>query len=108
MSGIQNAVEDINEDVDRLSVHNEAEGTDPDHVLPIDLVFAIKEPCYKISVDGGYCVRVDHPSDLIRLRSTDELFSKQFLLGVQALSKSATKCKNDGNAAYKRMEYIKA
>ena len=104
ISAIQNAVEDTNGDVDRLAVYNEAKESTPSQILPINNVFAVKEPFYKTTADGSYSLRVDHPSDLIRLQITDVLFPKEFLPRVSELNGSAMECKDAGNAAYARKD----
>ena len=104
ISAIQNAVEDTDGNVDRLAVYNEAEELTANQILPIDNVFAVKEPFYKTTADGGYSLRVDHPSDLIRLQSKDVLFPKEFLPRVSEMDISAMECKDAGNAAYARKD----
>ncbi|KAK3723912.1 hypothetical protein LTR37_001396 [Vermiconidia calcicola] len=63
----QNIVEDKEVNVDRLSVYNLDPSMPPETILPKGAIFAIKQPYYKATADGGYSVRVDHPSDLLQL-----------------------------------------
>ncbi|KAK2627525.1 hypothetical protein QTJ16_003491 [Diplocarpon rosae] len=43
-------------------------------VLPKDTVILLKEPYFKIVGDGGYGLRVDHPTDIVYLSSDDPIF----------------------------------
>jgi tetratricopeptide (TPR) repeat protein len=64
LSGVQIAVEDSRGDVDRLALYNDNADLLPRLLLPTGALFAIKEPFYKKTADGGYNIRVDHPTDL--------------------------------------------
>lgn len=60
--------EDEHGDVARLTVCN-LEDNMVDPILTEGSIIAVKQPCWSELVDGGYHVRVDHPSDLVRLES---------------------------------------
>lgn len=102
---IENAVEDGKGGVDRLEVYFEDLCLKPDDLLPRDRVFAIKEPFYKATNDGGYAIRVDHPSNLVPLQSTDQRIPPALTPRSVELDKEASAWKQDGNAAYGTKDY---
>lgn len=99
MSAIQSAIEDTNGDVDRLAIHNLPSTLEPEDVLPLHGVFALKEPYYKATSDGGVMVRVDHPSDFLVLEASDDLVPAQWK-GKKKAVLSADELKTKGNAAF--------
>lgn len=108
MTGIATVIEDSNGDVDRLQLYNQSNDFDVASILSSGQVVAIKEPYYKVSADGGYSIRVDHPSDIVLLSPTDSLISSSLGPNVFELDKTALEWKDDGNAAYKRKDYFRA
>ncbi|KJX98290.1 TPR domain-containing protein [Zymoseptoria brevis] len=104
---VQNAVEDDVGSVDRLSVYNFEPLLTPNEVLPRDVVFAVKEPYYKATADGGVSLRIDHPSDLIRLFDDDG----RVPLGLQPRlrelceDQSQKDWKDKGNEAFKVKDF---
>lgn len=60
--GVLNGVEDAKRDVVRLALHHCA-----CECLPRGQLVAVKELYYRVTVDGDYVIRVDHPSNLIIL-----------------------------------------
>ena len=108
VQAFQTAVEDESGAVDRLALYNEDPAMTPVKVLPKGAIFAIKEPYYKGSADGGYTIRVDHPSDLIVLQPGHHLIPLAWALQAVDLAKSALKWKEDGNTAYLEKDYFGA
>ena len=108
LSSVQNAIEDENLDVDQLAVYNGDPKVAATQVLPHNTVFAIKEPYYKAAADGGYIVRVDHPSDLIKLQPTHNMVPAKLAPRLLELDEDALKYKNIGNAAFKTKDYLPA
>lgn len=109
IQAVQNAVEDGYGGVDRLAVYNEDPAMTPGQILPKGLIFAIKEPFYKGTADGGFTIRVDHPSDLVRLSPADPSVPKAFRIAVNlTASHDATQWKTMGNDAFRRKDYIEA
>jgi hypothetical protein len=104
---VQNAVEDMNLDVDQLAVYNSNPEVAAIHVLLQGAIFAIKEPFYKISSGGGYIIRVDHPSDLLRLKPTYPMVSCELAPKVIEFNENALSYKNVGNVAFKK-DYMPA
>lgn len=107
MTSIQNAVEDIAGDVDRLSIYNLPSRTPLDKVLPQGAVVAIKEPFYKMTVDGGVTIRVDHPSDFILLETSDDLVPSEWRHQPQT-QPTAAELKEKGNDAFAKKEWNEA
>lgn len=103
---VQNAVEDEKRNVERLSVQFADEGLEAEDVLPRDSVFAIKEPYYKMTVDGFPAIMVDHPSDILRLRENDKLVPDALQPSLVELSiDDASSWKKKGNAAVKQKDW---
>ncbi|KAK5116852.1 hypothetical protein LTR85_009112 [Meristemomyces frigidus] len=108
VSGLQIAVEDQDGDVDRLSVYNVDPLLEPEQLLPNEAVFAIKEPYYKTTADGGASIRVDHPSDLVHLQPLDPMVPDSLCPRFVELGKAAADWKKEGNASYVKKDYIAA
>lgn len=106
----QSAVEDKLGDVDRVSLYNEDPKFEPSQVLPNGAVFAIKEPYYKVTADGGYTIRIDHPSDLVKLKPGDNVIPLVFALSSLGIWQfgDGDKWKEDGNQAYLKKDYLSA
>jgi tetratricopeptide (TPR) repeat protein len=108
MQSVQNAIEDSKLHVDQLAVYNTDPKATPDQVLPKGTIFAIKEPYYKTAASGGYLLRVDHPSDIIRLQPNDPLVPRELAPRVLELDKGALSYKNVGNESFKNKDYLSA
>ncbi|KAK4958960.1 hypothetical protein LTR10_003759 [Elasticomyces elasticus] len=102
---VQNGVEDERGNVDRLALYNSDTSITPERTLPRGTIFAVKEPFYKATADGGYTIRVDHPSDLVRLAGNDDLVPPALAPRLIELDISATALKAAGNAAYGKKDY---
>ncbi|CAK1356573.1 hypothetical protein CB0940_12129 [Cercospora beticola] len=87
-------VEDDAGHVERLEVylHKSKRGED---LLESTREFRIKEPYFTINEQGEATIRVQHPSDFVRVKDTE-------------FAKTAEKCKDKGNAALKRKEFVEA
>lgn len=108
IQSVQNAIEDGKGNVDRLALYNGDPKLDRNAVLPKGAIFAIKEPFYKATVDGGYIVRVDHPSDLIQLRASHHMVPSGLSTSPENQYNDALGWKVKGNNAYKHRQYIDA
>ena len=95
-AAIQTIVEDSSGEAERLAIYNCPADLKPEDYLPEGAVFALKEPYYEQAGQGS-CIRVDHPSDLIRLSYSDSILPEQFR---PSESKSALQWKDEGNKAY--------
>ena len=107
MTGVQNAVEDENGNVDRIGLYNFDTSLTPERILGRGAVIAVKEPYYKVTVDGGYTIRVDHPSDVVRLSPGDSLVPEAFAARFVEVKDAAT-LKAEGNAAYGKKDCMSA
>ncbi|OCL07988.1 hypothetical protein AOQ84DRAFT_389153 [Glonium stellatum] len=107
-TGITTLIEDSNGDVERLQIYNQSNDIDAGLILPCGRVVAIKDPYYKTSADGGYSVRVDHPSDILLLPPTSEFVPPSLGADIIDLQKTALQLKEEGNTAYKRKDYLEA
>lgn len=104
----QSAVEDVRGAVDRIALYNENPDLHPSQVLPKGAFFAIKEPYYKTTADGGYIIRVDHPSDLIKLKPGENGYPVALGISMIVLQSTSLKCKEDGNQMYLKKDYLSA
>jgi tetratricopeptide (TPR) repeat protein len=103
---VQNAVEDEAGSVDRLAVYNFDPSLTPTEVLPCGAVFAIKQPFYKMTTDGGVTIRVDHPSDLVRIAEDDARIPLALQPKLRELVENAAEqWKVIGNEAFRIKEY---
>ena len=107
LSAIQSAIEDENKDVDRLAIQNLPLTAVTEKVLPSGAIVAIKEPYYKITADEGVMIRVDHPSDFLRLESGDALIPARLrsIPGQNNQNKTSTQLKENGNTASRRGDW---
>ncbi len=108
MSSVMSLIEDSKLDVDQIAVYNEDPKANFEHILPKDTVFAVKEPYYKKAANGGYLVRVDHPSDLVKLAPTHPMVPKELAPSLRELNIGALGLKEIGNAAFKKKDYLPA
>lgn len=102
--GVENAIEQVDGSVDRLQINNTPPEVTAEEILPVGHVFAIKEPYYKATIDGGLTVRVDHPCNVVQLHPGHDLIPQEW----QASFRSAQDYKIEGNAAIAKKHYIVA
>lgn len=112
-----NAIEDVQGNVDRVGVYNESRRLSPHEILPHNSVFAIKEPLYKVTHEGSSVIRVDHPSDLIRLPPGHPLIPAKFTSDITSAaaggissttSDTASDHKQRGNTLYANGNHLAA
>jgi tetratricopeptide (TPR) repeat protein len=104
---ISSCVEDEYGDSAEISIYNERETINPDELLPIGTIIAVKEPCYKIVANGGYSIRVDHPSDVVYLDPADERVPLAWRTS-STKKVSASEYKIAGNESYAKGRYSEA
>ncbi|KAI7541229.1 hypothetical protein KC331_g8702 [Hortaea werneckii] len=102
--GVESDVEDEFGSAAQLAIYNTDRLLRADELLPTDAVFAVKEPYCEVTADGA-CLRVDHPSDLVRVYPGDILMPKGLHGGPSDLSKTPEDWKREGNAAYRAKGY---
>ncbi|KAI7238082.1 hypothetical protein KC330_g2769 [Hortaea werneckii] len=105
--GVESDVEDEFGSAAQLAIYNTDRLLRADELLPTDAVFAVKEPYCEISA-GGACLRVDHPSDLVRVYPGDTLMPKGLHGGPSDLGKTPEDWKREGNADYLAKSYTAA
>lgn len=92
----------------RLTLCN-LEDTVIDPITPEGTVVAIKQPCWSRLVDGGSHVQVDHPSDIVVLKSNDSLTPKGWKKFDSAdTTKDATSWKKEGDMMFLKKRFRKA
>ncbi|KFY68509.1 hypothetical protein V496_01031 [Pseudogymnoascus sp. VKM F-4515 (FW-2607)] len=84
MTAVMVLAEDKNDDVVSLQIYQQEdeETRSATDVANSGHVLLVKEPYYKIMSDGEYGLRVDHLSDIVRLRSTDDRIPSDWQPGV--------------------------
>jgi hypothetical protein len=101
-------VEDEFGDVARLTVCN-LEDNIVDPIVLENSIIAVKQPCWTKLVEGGYHIRVDHPSDLIVLSSDDESIPEHWRRSEEIdPSKDATAWKKEGDIMFLKKQFRKA
>jgi hypothetical protein len=101
-------VEDEEGHVARLTVCN-LEDNMVDAIVTEGLVIAIKQPCWSELVDGGYHVRVDHPSDLVLLEADAKLVPRDWRKKEKIdLEKNATQWKKEGDTMFLKKRFREA
>ena len=61
----------------------------------------VKEPYFKVMIDGGYGLRVDHVSDIVWLSADDEKIPAAWKPRISDLEKDAMELKEEGSRALK-------
>ncbi|KAH8779315.1 hypothetical protein BGZ57DRAFT_952688 [Hyaloscypha finlandica] len=76
--------------------------------LPIDSPVAIAEPYCKFSGEGGYIIRVDHPSDIAVLRGDGPAMTLIMQFVDEGKEVTAMQWKGVGNKVYLEKNYASA
>lgn len=80
-----------------------------DAIITEGLVVAVKQPCWSELVNGGYHVRVDHPSDLMLLGSDTKLIPKEWDKKEKIdQGKDATQWKKEGDMMFLKKRFRRA
>ncbi|KAL2672171.1 hypothetical protein Neosp_012871 [[Neocosmospora] mangrovei] len=96
------------DEVERLEVflHKSKNGRD---LLDMCSELLVKEPYYTLNHQGERTIRVDHPSDLVfTLLSENPESWRQRRHTAEDRTKSPEKCKEMGNAALKKKDFLQA
>ena len=104
MAGIMSIVEDERGQAERLQVYKQSNEDSPQQILPKGRVVAITEPYYKVSADGGCCLRVDHPSDIVLLSPMHDCIPIAFKSSTSE-PMTAMQWKEAGNMAVARKDF---
>ena len=95
-------------DAARLTVCN-LEDSLIDPIIPKGSILAIKQPCWSKIPQGGYHIRVDHPSDLVLLDQGNEAVPKDWRRhGHFDASKDAAAWKKEGDMMFLKKRFRKA
>lgn len=95
-------------DVVRLTVCN-LEDTVIDPIVTEGSILAVKQPCWTRLIDGGYHIRIDHPSDLTLLKPDDELVPEAWRNEADETSSlDANQCKKDGDMMFLKKRFRQA
>ena len=98
-------VEDDDGNVARLTLCN-LEDTLVDPMVSEGDVLAIKQPCWVRLVDGGFHIRIDHPSDWLKLESDDSLVPEPWRKERElSSSKSAKEWKTAGDMLFLKKKF---
>lgn len=103
------AVEDTQGSVDCIILQCIDHSLTAEEMLPEGLVLAIKEPYYVTFPDGQHGIQVDHPSDLIELDISNDLYPAQWKDELLAqYPNGASQLKAEGNRAVGKKEFMRA
>lgn len=101
-------VEDERGDAARLTISN-LEDNMVDPIIPEGSILVAKQPCWTRLADGGYHIRVDHPSDLMLLTSNDESIPEAWRpMNKVDKSKDAIVWKKEGDMFFLKKQFRKA
>jgi hypothetical protein len=100
--------EDQNGDVARVTLCN-LEDNMIDPIVTKGSVIGIKQPCWNELVDGGYHVRVDHPSDLVLLEPGSAMIPREWGTYEKIdRGKEAAQWKKEGDMMFLKKRFRKA
>jgi hypothetical protein len=101
-------VEDRHGDVARLALCN-LEDSSIDPVVTKGAILAIKQPCWSAALDGGYHIRVDHPSDVVFLETSHEIAPQAWKQKADnKSSKIPEEWKKEGDMMFLQKKFRKA
>jgi hypothetical protein len=100
--------EDEHGAVARLTLCN-LEDSPIDPVLSQGAILAVKQPCWSATPDGGYHIRVDHPTDLVLLEPSHETVPPAWRQTEQIRgSKALSEFKKQGDMMFLQKKFRKA
>lgn len=107
-SSVVTIVEDEFGDAARLTVCN-PEDSMIDPIIQYGSIVAIRQPCWSRIPQGGYHIRVDHPSDLVFLDQGDEAVPQKWRKNeLLDASKDAAEWKKEGDMMFLNKRFGKA
>ncbi|KAF5983620.1 TPR domain-containing protein [Fusarium coicis] len=77
-------------------------------ILCPNMVCILKEPFFKCATDGTYSLRVDHPSDIIRLDRADDRIPSRWRPSMAISSENSTDIRKRGNDAVQGKKWAEA
>jgi hypothetical protein len=110
MTAIMALMEDERDDVVLISLyHQEGEKERPAaEVINTGTILLVKEPYFKVYSNGGYGLRVDHLSDVLRIDEDDDRVPYKWQPRFMEMNRPAEALKKEGNAAVGRKKYWEA
>ena len=99
--------EDETGDVARLTVCN-LEDNVIDPIITEGSILAIRQPCWTRLVDGGYHIRVDHPSDFVLLKRDDDTVPEAWRSEGTDSTKDVSQCRKDGDMMFLKKRFRRA
>ncbi|KAI5844642.1 hypothetical protein DFP73DRAFT_605292 [Morchella snyderi] len=108
LTAVMSAVEDETGACDHLQIYNMNRDLHPKQILPEGQVVIIKEPFYKINLNRGTGIRVDHVSDVIFLDPDDDRIPIKWRPSVKVPGKTPVDWKEEGNAYYRSEKFYEA
>jgi hypothetical protein len=98
-------VEDEHGDAARLTVCN-LEDNMIDPVIAEGQVLAVKQPCWSVASEGGFHIRVDHPSDLVFLDSRSEILPSTWRKALEINgTRTAADWKKEGDVMFLKKRF---
>ncbi|EKD16905.1 uncharacterized protein L3040_001187 [Drepanopeziza brunnea f. sp. 'multigermtubi'] len=79
-----------------------------DTILKENGVIILKEPFLTSVKEGGYCIRVDHPTDIVWLAEDDARIPEKWRVKAAKMPKSAEHWKMKGNEMFGEASYYEA
>lgn len=107
-AAIHTIIQDQTGAAERLAIYNTESSAKEGELFPEDAVFVVKEPYYQVNGEGGYSLRIDHPSDLVRFSPRDPRVPQDICANMDEIDKSAQEWKIEGNTAYSAGQYLPA
>ncbi|TVY65370.1 Protein unc-45-like protein A [Fusarium oxysporum f. sp. cubense] len=77
-------------------------------ILSPNMVCILKEPFFKCATDGTYSLRVDHPSDIIRLGGADDRIPSHWRPSMVISDENSTDIRKQGNDAVQAKKWAEA
>ncbi|KAK7934654.1 SET domain-containing protein [Apiospora marii] len=102
-------IEDTRGGVDCIILQCRNHSLTAEEILPEGIVLAVKEPYYLSFPGGQHGIQVDHPSDLIELDISSDLYPTEWKDEVLAqYPKGPSQLKSEGNKAVGKKEFMRA
>jgi hypothetical protein len=108
LTAVMSAVENETGACDHLQIYNMNRDLHPKKILPEGQVVIIKEPFYKMNLNRGTGIRVDHVSDVIFLDPNDDRIPIKWQPSVKSPGKTPVDWKEEGNTYYKSKKFYEA
>ncbi|KAK3723647.1 hypothetical protein LTR37_001528 [Vermiconidia calcicola] len=106
--GVHSIAQDAAGDVGQICLHFQDPHASSGLVLPYDALFAIKEPYYHVADGDNYCIRVDHPTDILQLPFNSALVPSQLYKAIHGPARDAVRWKEVGTTAFDKKDFGKA